>query len=267
MPTRKTRRKTTARPRSLRAQKNAIWKSSDWITRGLDFCIGHGRWQEWEDRLLTALRLNVSHDLDSALTYSFQVLKDPWPAFEPILADGVAVLDGLAIARFLSPFVRYVRYHQGSSSLKTLILSQGLASSAFVYAVYGTRTRWRNAEHLVLKGPHLRSPALGLGPVDVLYEKKWIVESQAVSYARLFFSQGWPALEKKMATGNCHPRIAYEYAVNILQGPLPQAIETWLTLSVFDADGNEFRQKYVAFTTAKKGQPSQVNSGSSPSTP
>lgn len=73
---------------------------------------------------------------------------------------------------------------------------------------------------------------------------------------------GWPALEKKMT--KCHPRVAYEYAVDVLQGPLPTPIENWLTLQPFDAEGTKYQQKYIAFKRAYQSQPSPSNLSSPP---
>lgn len=271
MPPRKTLQKTVARQGAVRAQKNAIWKSADWITRGLDFCIGHGRWQEWEVRLLAELSLNLCPvALDSAVIYSLKVLARPWPKLANLLIGLMRGPELIQIdPRVTRAFLRYARYLNERKALENRILAHGSPAAAFAYAAYGTRRRWPAAEPLILSGDTAATPALSMGIGDIHDAKQWATpwESQAVTYARLFLNGGWPALEDKMSQGGCHPQVAYEYAVNVLQGPLPQAIETWLTLSVFDADGDEFRQKYVAFMTAKKGQPSQVNSGSSPSTP
>lgn len=270
MPRRKTLRKTVTRQGALHAQRNAIWKSPDWITRGLDFCMRHGRWQEWEDRLLAELLLGRSYDYDSATIYCFKVLGRRWPDLETLLVGLVHAPDlrQLNVGDFLY-FVRYSRYHNGSPTLENQILEQGSPAAAFAYTAYGTRRRWPEAEPLILSGDTAASPALSTGIGDILDAKQWADpwESQAVTYARLFLKSGWPALEDKMARGECHPQVAYEYAVNVLQGTLPQAIETWLVLAVCEAEGNKYRQKYFAFKTAKKGQPSQANAGSRASAP
>jgi len=252
---------------SLAAQKRSILRSPDWITKGLAFCNFHGPWSAWEQRLLKELSPGQSHYFDSAVKYSRDVLKRPWPDLEPSL---VGLVHGPDLMRVKSAefryFVQYTRYHNGSPTLENTILAQGSPAAAFAYAAYGTRRRWPNAEDLILSGDTAESPALCLGDCDLLDAQQWKTpwESQAVTYARLFLKSGWPDLEAKMARGECHPQVAYEYAVNLLQGPLPPPVECWLTLTPFDASGKEYQQKYIAFTRAYQSQPSPGSPSSPP---
>ena len=75
-------------------------------------------------------------------------------------------------------------------------------------------------------------------------------------------AHGWPALEDKMARGDCHPQVAYEYAVKVLRGPLPGAITNWLLLDSFDAEGVNYLQQYLAFAATKASQPPRGNAHS-----
>jgi hypothetical protein len=165
-------------------------------------------------------------------------------------------------------FVEYSRYHSRSPTLKNKILMQGSPAAAFAYAAYGARCRWPEAEDLILSGDTAASPALSTGIRDILDLSQWAPswESQAVSYARLFLKSGWPALEDKMARGECHPQVAYEYAVNVLQGPLPEAVETALKIQSYGDVGKDCIGKYFDFTAVKRSQHSQGNATSS-STP
>lgn len=249
-------RKDSSGQGPLRSQKNVIWKSQDWITRGLAFCMRHGPWREWEDRLLTALSLNLNYDFDSALTYCFDVLNRSWPALESVLVGGMLGPDCFRLSGWNLAwpwaFVQYVRHFDGSKSLESQILKQRAPAAAFAYATYGTGRRWPTAEPLILSGDTAASPALGLGPGDFLDPNQWNKESQAVTYARLFLESGWPDLEAKMANGKCHPQVACEYAKEILQGPLPDAIRNWLILESFDDEGSVYRKQYLAFEAAKR---------------
>jgi hypothetical protein len=163
-------------------------------------------------------------------------------------------------------FIEYARYHNGSPTLELEILAQGFPAAAFAYATSGTRRRWPDAEALILSADTAARPALSTVLGDILDISQWASswESQAVIYARLFLPSGWPELEDKMARGECHPQIAYEYAVNVLQGPLPPPIECWLMLTPFDDEGKEYQQRYIAFSKANQSQPSLGNASSPP---
>lgn len=165
-------------------------------------------------------------------------------------------------------FIEYTRYHNGSPTLKHEILAQGFPAAAFAYAAYGERRRWPEAENLILSGDTAASPALSTGIRDILDLSQWASswESQPVTYARLFLNSGWPALEYKMARGECHPQVAYEYAVNVLQGPLPEAVETALKIQSYGDVGKDCISKYFDFAAVKRSQHSQGNATSS-STP
>lgn len=224
---------------------------------GQTFCSLYGRWEEWEDRLLTELSLNVSHDFHSALTYCFGVVNHPWPELESVLLRGMLGPDIFRLPGWnlacLRAFVLYVRHYDESPSLELEILKHRAPAAAFAYAAYGIRRRWEAAEKLILDGDTSASPALSLGPGDFLDPNQWRnKESQAVTYAQLFLKSGWPALEAKMADGKCHPQVACEYAEKILKGPLPDPIRNWLVLESFDATGSTYRQQYLAFETAKR---------------
>lgn len=243
---------------SLAAQKRSILRSADWITKGLAFCIRNGPWSEWEQRLLEELSWNLSDDFDSAVRYSLDVLKGPWPDLEPFLVKLMPAPDMNRVQSCLFVyFVHYAQYHNGSSTLQHEILSQGFSAAAFAYAAYGTRRRWQDAEALILSGDTAESPALSSGIRGILDCRPW--KSQAVTYARLFLKSGWRALEDKMARGECHPQVAYEYAVNLLQGPLPEAVETALNIQSFGNVGNGYISKYFAFAATKASQPSIAN--------
>ena len=252
---------------SLTAQKRRILGSPDWITKGLAFCNFHGPWSAWEQRLLKELSPGQSHYFDLAVKYSRDVLKRPWPGLEPML---VRLVHGPDLMRVKSAefryFVQYTQYHNGSPTLKNTILAQGSPAAAFAYAAYGTRRRWPNAEALILSGDTAARPALSAGVGDILDASQWVPswESQAVTYARLFLPGGWPDLEHKMGQGECHPQVAYEYAEKVLRGPLPPPVEVWMTIGIFDAQGNAYRKKYFASTMYKKGQPSMGNLSSPP---
>lgn len=153
-------------------------------------------------------------------------------------------------------FIEYARYHDGSPTLELEILAQGYPAAAFAYAACGTRRRWQGAEPLILSGDTAARPALSTVLGDILDISQWASswESQAVIYARLFLPSGWPELEDKMARGECHPRVAYEYAVNVLKRPLPDAIRNWLILARFDAEGSKYVQQYLAFEAAERAQ-------------
>jgi hypothetical protein len=239
---------------SLAAQKKSILRSPGWITKGLAFCNIHGPWPEWEQQLLK----EPSYVIPSAVMYSRDVLKRPWPDLEPSLVALMPAPDlfQLQSCLFLY-FVQYVRDHNGSSTLEREILANGSPAAAFAYAAYGTRRPWQPAESLILKGDTATSPALCPGMGDILDRKPW--ESQAVTYARLFLPTGWPALEDKMARGECHPRVAYEYAVNVLQRPLPEAVEIALNIQWFGDIGKEYISKYRTFAASKQAQPVQGN--------
>jgi len=271
MPPKKKFQKTVARQGSVRAQKSAIWKSPEWITRGLAFCILYGQWQKWEVRLLAQLSLNLSPvALESAVIYSLKVLARPWPELTNLLVGLMHGPDLIQIHPLvLRAFVRYARYLNERKTLENRILAKGSPAAAFVYAAYGTRRRWPAAEALILSGDTAATPALSTGIGDFLDVKQWTTpwESQAVTYARLFLNGRWPALEDKMLQGECHPQVAPEYAVHVLQGPLPQPIETWLMLAVCDTKGSDYRQRYFAFKAAKKSHTLPGNTGSSTSTP
>lgn len=251
---------------SLTAQKRRILGSPDWITKGLAFCNFHGPWSAWEQQLLKELSSGHSHHFTWALKYSREVLKSPWPDLEPLLVGLVHGPDLMRVksAEFLY-FVQYTRYHNGSPTLENTILAQGSPAAAFAYAAYGTRRRWPNAEDLILSGDTAERPALSTGVGDLLDAQQWKNprESQAVTYARLFLKSGWSALEAKMTRGECHPQVAYEYAVNLLQGPLPKAVETALNIQSFGNVGKGFISKYFAFAATKASQPSIANASSS----
>ena len=255
---------------SLAAQQRRILGSPDWITKGLAFCNFHGPWSAWEQRLLKELSLGPRYDFDSAVKYSLNVLARPWPDLETLLVGRMNAPDSirLNVGDFLY-FVEYARYHDGSPTLKNTILAQGSPAAAFAYAAYGTRRRWPGAEALILSGDTAARPALSSGIGDILDHNQWVPswESQAVTYARLFLPGGWPDLEHKMAQGECHPQVAYEYAVNLLQGPLPEAVETALKIQSFGNVGKGFTSKYFAFAATKASQPSIANASSSSSPP
>lgn len=262
-----TRRKPVGKS-SLAVRKRGILGSSDWIVRGLDFCEEHGRWPEWEKRLLDALSRHLTFDFDSALVYSFRVMKQPWPNLEDLLVRRMhkSDLTRMSMADWYY-FIQYSRCHNGSQSLEHHILAQGCPSAAFAYAAYGTRRPWQLAESLILSAETAISPALCTGMGDILDINQWVRPwaSQAVTYARLFLPNGWPELEDKMARGKCHPQVAYEYAERILQGPLPPPIAAWLTMSVFDDKGKEYQRKYYEFVTRMKAKLSHsINSAPSP---
>lgn len=260
-------RRSPSGPSSLAAQKRHILGSPDWITKGLAFCTFHGPWSAWEQRLLKELSLGLSYDFASAVRYSRYVLNCPWPDLEPLLVGLMPAPDLIQLQSCLFfEFIEYTRYHNGSPTLKHEILAQGFPAAAFAYAAYGARRRWPEAENLILSGDTAASPALSTGIRDILDLSQWAPswESQAVTYARLFLRSGWPALEDKMAQGECHPRVAYEYAVNLLQGPLPEAVETALNIQSFGNVGTDCISKYFAFAATKASQPSRVNAASSP---
>jgi hypothetical protein len=251
-------RKSPPGQSSLAAQRKSILRSPDWITIGLAFCNVHGPWSAWEQRMLKELSLGLSYDFPSAVKYSRDVLDRPWPDLEPLLVGLMPAPDLVRLQSCLFLyFVQYVRDHNGSSTLKSEILANGSPAAAFAYAAYGTRRPWQPAESLILSGDTATSPALCPGIGDILDRKPW--ESQAVTYARLFLPTGWPDLEAKMAQGGCHPQVAYEYALKVLKGPLPQPIENWLTLEIFDPEGAKYKQKYFAFAAAKRSQKSPGN--------
>jgi hypothetical protein len=52
--------------------------------------------------------------------------------------------------------------------------------------------------------------------------------------------------------------------VNVLQGPLPEVVETALTLQSFGNVGKDYISKYLAYAAAKRSQPSQGYAASSP---
>ena len=248
---------------SLAAQKRSILRSPDWITKGLAFCNYHGPWSAWEQRLLKELSRTPTYAaLVAGVDYSIQVMKKPWQELEALFVCFLKACNLQCLSSATGPFIQYVRSLDGSESLESLILNERTPAVAFIYAAYGTRRRWQNAEPLILGKDMLAIPALCLGR-DISSNSPWVVESQVVTYAGLFIKGSWPALERKMAHGNCHPRVAYEYAVNALQGPLPQAIETWLMLAVCDTEGNKYRQKYFAFAATKASQHSIANASSS----
>jgi len=94
---------------SLAAQKKRILRSPDWITKGLAFCALHGPWHEWEQQLLKELSRGPSYDFDSAVMYSRDVLKRPWPDLEPLLVGLMPAPDlvrSLAAAPLISPSTR-----------------------------------------------------------------------------------------------------------------------------------------------------------------
>lgn len=252
---------------SLAAQKRSILRSPDWITEGLAFCTLHGPWPAWERRLLKLLSPGQSHYFDSAVMYSLDVLARPWPDLEPLL---VGLVHGPDLTRLSSTeffyFIKYARYHNGSPTLELEILAQGFPAAAFAYAAYGTRRCWPGGEALILSGDTATRPALSTGIGDILDRKQWVPswESQAVTYARLFLPSGWPALEDKIAIGECHPRVAYEYAVNVLKGPLPPRMDKWLVLSLFDCEGKNYLRKYKAFAAATQATPSPGTPSSPP---
>jgi hypothetical protein len=251
---------------SLAAQKKRILRSPDWITKGLAFCALHGPWHEWEQQLLKELSRGPSYDFDSAVMYSRDVLKRPWPDLEPLLVGLMPAPDLVRLKSCLFLFfVQYVRDHKGSSTLKREILAHGSPAAAFAYSAYGTRRPWQPAEALILSGDTAARPALSIGMGDILDANQWVRswESQAVTYARLFLPNGWPALEAKMAQGECHPRVAYEYAVNFLQGPLPEAVEVALNIQWFGDIGKEYISEYRTFAASKQPQ----NSPGNPSPP
>ncbi len=251
---------------SLAAQKKSILRSPDWITKGLAFCALHGPWPEWEQQLLKELSRGPSYDFDSAVMYSRDVLKRPWPDLEPLLVGLMPAPDLVRLKSCLFLFfVQYVRDHKGSSTLKREILAHGSPAAAFAYSTYGTRRPWQPAEALILSGDTAARPALSIGMGDILDANQWVRswESQAVTYARLFLPTGWPDLEARMAQGKCHPRVAYEYALEVLKGPLPQEIENWLTLESFDAEGDKYKKMYLDFAASKLTQ----NSPGNPSPP
>ena len=259
-------RRTPSGRSSLAAQKRSILGSPDWITKGLAFCVLHGPWSEWEQRLLKELALGLSYDFASAVRYSRYVLKYPWPDLEPLLVGLMPATDLIELQSCLFfEFIEYARYLNGSSTLEHEILAQGFPAAAFAYAAYGVRRRWPEAEDLILSGDTAASPALSTGMRDILDISQWASswESQPVTYARLFLKSGWRALEDKMARGECHPQVAYEYAVNLLQGPLPEAVETALNIQSFGNVGNGYISKYFAFAATKASQPSIANASSS----
>ena len=217
--------------------------------------------------MLKELFQGPGYDFDSAVGYSRDVLKRPWPDLEPMLVALMPAPDLFQLQSCLFiEFIEYARYHNGSPTLELEILAQGSPAAAFAYAAYGTRRRWPNAEALILSGDTAARPALSAGVGDILDASQWVPswESQAVTYARLFLPGGWPDLEHKMGQGECHPQVAYEYAEKVLQGPLPPPVEVWLTIGIFDAQGNAYRKKYFASTMYKKGQPSMGNPSSPP---
>jgi hypothetical protein len=260
-------RRSPSAQSSLAAQKRRILRSTDWITKGLAFCTFHGPWSAWEQRLLKELSLAPSNDFTSAVRYSRDVLKRSWPDLEPLLVRLMPAPDLIQLQSCLFfEFIKYARYHDGSPTLELEILAQGSPAAAFAYAAYGTRRRWQDAEALILSGDTAATPALSTGIGDILNISQWASswESQAVTYARLFLPSGWPELEDKMSQGGCHPQVAYEYAVNVLQGPLPEAVETALTLQSFGNVGKDYISKYLAYAAAKRSQPSQGYVASSP---
>jgi len=251
---------------SLAAQKKSILRSPDWITKGLAFCNVHGPWSAWEQRMLKELSLGPSHDFVSAIRYSLDVLARPWPDLETLLLGRMHAPDliRMSVADWLH-FVEYAQYHDGSSTLEREILANGSPAAAFAYAAYGTRRPWQPAEALILSGDTATSPALCPGMGDILDSNQWVYpwESQAVTYARLFLPTGWPDLEAKMARGECHPQVAYEYALKVLKGPLPPPIECWLTLTPFDDEAKKYQKLYSDFAAAKRSH----NSPGNPSPP
>jgi hypothetical protein len=260
-------RKSPPGQTSLAAQKESILGSRDWSTKGLAFCTLHGPWSAWEQRMLKELCVGPSDDFDSAVRYSRDVLKRPWPDLEPMLVQLMPAPDLFQLQSCIFfEFIEYARYHDGSPTLELEILAQGYPAAAFAYAACGTRRRWQAAEPLILSGDTAARPALSTVLGDILDISQWASswESQAAIYARLFLPSGWPELEDKMARGECHPRVAYEYAVNVLQRPLPPPIECWLTLTPFDASGKEYQQKYIDFTRAYQSQPSPGSPSSPP---
>lgn len=216
--------------------------------------------------MLKELSLGLSYDFDSAVMYSRDVLKHPWPDLEPLLVGLMPAPDLIRLRSCLFfYFIRYARYHNGSETLEQAILAQGSPAAAFAYAAYGTRRRWPDAEPLILSGDTAASPALSTGLRDIIdiSQRACPWESQAVTYARLFLPSSWPELEDKMARGECHPQVAYEYAVNLLKGPLPEAVETALKIQSYGNVGKGFISKYFAFAATKASQPSIANASSS----
>lgn len=259
-------RKSPSGQTSLAAQKKSILRSPDWITKGLAFCILNGQWPAWEQRMLKELSLGPRYDFDSAVRYSRDVLKRPWPALEPLLVKLMPAPDMNRVQSCLFiEFIEYARYHNGSATLEHEILSQGFPAAAFAYAAYGTGRRWQGAEALILSGDTAESPALSSGIRSILDISPW--KSQAVTYARRFLPGGWPDLEAKMARGECHPQVAYEYAVDVLKRPLPQAVETALHIQSFGNAGKGYISKYFDFVATKASQPSITNASSSSSPP
>ena len=217
--------------------------------------------------MLKELFQGPGDDFDSAVGYSRDVLKRPWPDLEPMLVALMPAPDLFQLQSCIFfEFIEYARYHDGSPTLELEILAQGYPAAAFAYAACGTRRRWQGAEPLILSGDTAARPALSTVLGDILDISQWASswESQAVIYARLFLPSGWPELEDKMVRRECHPRVAYEYAVNVLRGPLPQAIKNWLVLDEFDREGKEYVDKYLDYEKAHQAHASQGDATPSP---